>query len=155
MQIYHKQSFHFLLAFSVCVLIINPGWLQKSTAAKTFAVIYGSGGGFTGMANGYIIDSAGKVDKWSGLYFRRSKIEKFGTAASNALSPIQKIFSTSAYKKWKHRDMGNMTTQIWCISGKDTTRISWKGTEPGPEVPKPIRDFYGHLKLAVESAQKP
>lgn len=155
MQVYRERPGHFLIALSLFFIASMPAFLQQSAAPKKFTVIYGSGGGFTGMANGYIIYSEGKVEKWSGLYFRRSKIEKLGAAPPNTLQPLQKIFATRVYKKWQHHDTGNMTTQVWCISGKDTTAISWKGTEPGQEVPQPIRDFYGQLRRAVESAQKP
>jgi len=145
--------FFMLVLSGLSVGMIMPQ--QKSSAAKKFTVIYGSGGGFTGMANGYIIYSDGNVEKWSGLYFRRSKIEKLGAAALQTLPPIQKVFDARAYKKWKQQDAGNMTTRVWCISGKDTTAVSWKGTEPGEEVPPALREFYGHLKRAVESAKKP
>jgi len=145
--------FFMLVLSGLSVGIIMPQ--QKSSTAKKFTVIYGSGGGFTGMANGYIIYSDGNVEKWSGLYFRRSKIEKLGAAAPQTLPPIQKVFDARAYKKWKQQDTGTMTTRVWCISGKDTTTVSWKGTEPGEEVPPAIREFYGHLKRAVESAKKP
>ena len=126
---------------------------QKSSTSKKFAVIYGSGGGFTGMANGYIIYSDGNVEKWSGLYFRRSKIEKLGAATPKTLLPLQNVFNSRAYKKWKHQGAGNMTTRVWCISGKDTTVVSWKGMEPGQEVPQPIRDFYSALKSVVQSVK--
>lgn len=155
MPAYPKNTISFLIALPLFLLAAMPVFLRQATTPKKYKVIYGSGGGFTGMANGYIIYSDGKVEKWSGLYFRRSKIEKLGTAAPKTLQPLQKIFATLAYKKWKYKDAGNMTTQVWCISGKDTTAISWKGTEPGKEVPSPIRDFYLTLQSIVQSIKKP
>lgn len=155
MQVYQENSSRCLIALSLFFIVAMPTFLRQAAAPKKFTVIYGSGGGFTGMANGYIIYSDGKVEKWSGLYFRRSKIEKLGAAAPKTLQPLQKVFAARAYKKWKQKDAGNMTTQVWCISGKDTTTISWKGTEPDEKVPQPIREFYGHLKRAVDSVKKP
>lgn len=154
MQVYSKNAFALLIILPLFLMATMPA-RPRQAASKKFTVIYGSGGGFTGMANGYIIYSDGKVEKWSGLYFRRSKIEKLGAAAPKTLQPLQKVFDTLAFKKWKYKDVGNMTTQMWCISGKDTTTISWKGTEPGKEVPPPIREFYLNLQSAVQSIKKP
>lgn len=154
MQVYSKNA-TILLIILPLFLIANMPKIPRQAAPKKFTVIYGSGGGFTGMANGYIIYSDGKVEKWSGLYFRRSKIENLGSVTPKTLQPLQKFFATLAYKKWKYKDAGNMTTQIWCISGKDTTAISWKGTKPGKEVPLPIRDFYLTLQRVVQSIKKP
>jgi len=47
------------------------------------------------------------------------------------------------------------TTRVWCISGKDTTVVSWKGADPDAKVPPAIREFYGYLQRAIESAKKP
>jgi len=154
MQTHREKFSHSLIALSLFSLGALPGLFRQSAVLQKFTVIYGSGGGFTGMANGYIIYSDGNVEKWSGLYFRRSKIEKLGAAAPQTLPPIQKVFETRACKKWKQQDAGNMTTRVWCISGKDTIVVSWKGLEPGQEVPPPIRDFYSKLKNVVQSIKK-
>jgi len=155
MQTHSKNATALLIILPLFLIATMPAFLRQAAAPKKFTVLYGSGGGFTGMANGYIIYSDGNVEKWSGLYFRRSKIEKLGVAVPKTLQPLQKVFVARAYKKWKHKDAGNMTTQVWCISGKDTTTISWKGTEPGKEVPPPIRDFYLALQSVVQSVKKP
>jgi hypothetical protein len=117
-------------------------------------IIFGSGGGFTGMAAGYIIHGNGKIEKWSGLYFRRDKLEALGTAQPEALQPLRQMFETKAFSQWSHQGAGNMTTRVWCISGSDTTVVSWPGLEPGKDAPPAIQDFYGKLMLAVQSASK-
>jgi hypothetical protein len=60
-------------------------------------IIFGSGGGFTGMAAGYIIHGNGKIEKWSGLYFRRDKLEALGTAQPEALQPLRQMFETKSF----------------------------------------------------------
>jgi hypothetical protein len=106
------------------------------------------------MANGYIIHSSGKVEKWSGQYFRRDKVETMGTiVASETLKPLKKMFGTGAFAQWSYQETGNMTTRVWCISGQDTNIVSWNGTAPGENVPQPIRDFYGNLMRIVESVR--
>ncbi len=121
---------------------------------KGFTVILGSGGGFTGMAHGYIIHSNGKVEKWSGQYFRRDKVEAMSKVVSSEnLTPLKEIFDTGAFTQWSYQDTGNMTTRVWCISGQDTIVVSWNGTEPGKEVPQPIRDFHADLMKIVESVR--
>ena len=150
---FQNCQFCILMLPVLCLLCCTSGRREQSAAAKEFTVIFGSGGGFTGMAGGYIIHSDGKIEKWSGLYFRRDKIEPFGAAAPGALQPVQQVFQDGTFQQWEFRDAGNMTTNVWCISGQDTTIVSWNGLEPGPEVPSPIREFYGHLLNAVQSAQ--
>ncbi len=127
---------------------------QQPPGAKDFTVIFGSGGGFTGMAGGYIVHSSGKVEKWSGQYFRHDKVEAMGTVvASKTLKPLQEMFDTEAFTQWSYQETGNMTTRVWCISGQDTTIVSWNGTAPGKEVPQPIRDFYANLMKIVEAVR--
>lgn len=127
---------------------------DQISPAENFTIIFGSGGGFTGMAGGYIIHGNGKVEKWSGLYFRRDKLETLGTAKPEALQPLRQMFETKAFSPWSHRETGNMTTQVWCISGSDTTVVSWPGLKPGKDVPPAIQGFYGKLMRAVQSTGK-
>lgn len=154
MQAYLDNSNHCLIALALFFIAALPASLRQAPS-KNFTVIYGSGGGFTGMANGYIIHSDGNVEKWSGLYFRRSNVEQLGAVTPKTLEPLQKVFAKRVYKKWKLRDTGNMTTRVWFISGKDTATVSWKGLEPDEKVPPAIRDFYVTLKNVVQSIKKP
>ncbi|MGH7596843.1 MAG: hypothetical protein ACREOI_10865, partial [bacterium] len=101
-----------------------------------------------------IIHSNGKVEKWSGQYFRRDKVETMGiVAASEILEPLKEIFGTRGFAQWPYQETGNMTTRVWCISGQDTTVVSWNGIEPGKEVPQSIRDLYANLMKIVESVR--
>jgi hypothetical protein len=141
-----------LIAFCACHSAPRD---QTTPSQKEFTIIFGSGGGFTGMAGGYVIHSNGKIEKWSGFYFRRDKIETLGTANREALQPLRQMFEAKTFAQWSHQKTGNMTTRVWCISGTDTTVVSWAGLEPGREVPPAIQDFYGKLMLAVQSAKRP
>ncbi len=126
---------------------------EQTAPAKDFTIIFGRGGGFTGMAEGYIIHGDGKIEKWSGFYFRRDKLETVGTAKPEALLPLRQMFEARAFKQ-PYQQTGNMTTRVWCISGGDTTVVSWPGLEPGKDVPPALQDFYGKLMSAVQSASK-
>jgi hypothetical protein len=141
----------FLLFFCAC----HSTSREQVPSEKDFTIIFGSGGGFTGMAEGYIIRSNGKIEKWSGRYFRHDKVDAFGTVSQKALKPVRQMFDTKAFAKWSYQQTGNMTTRLWCISGKDTTTVSWSGLEPDKDVPQPIQDFYSKLKQTIESVSKP
>ena len=145
-------GFYLVLSISFCAC--HTASRDQISPAKDFTIIFGSGGGFTGMAAGYIIHGNGKIEKWSGLYFRCDKLETLGTAKPEALQPLRQMFETKAFSQWSHQGAGNMTTQVWCISGSDTTVVSWPGLEPGKDVPPAIQGFYGKLMLAVQSASK-
>jgi hypothetical protein len=160
MKIYQDLFALFLTLLLPSLVVCTSKSRDESPDAKDFTVILGSGGGFTGMANGYIIHSDGKIEKWSGLYFRRDKVEPFGTASKEALKPLSQVFGERAFAQWSYKETGNMTTQVWCISGQDHARrdtaiVSWNGIEPGKEVPQPIRDLYENLMQAVNSVRKP
>jgi hypothetical protein len=74
-------------------------------------------------------------------------------AASETLKPLKEMFNTEAFAQWRYQETGNMTTRVWCISGQDTTTVSWSGTAPGKEVPQPIRNLYANLMKIVESVR--
>ena len=144
----------FCLAISMSFFACHSASREQISPAKDFTIIFGSGGGFTGMAEGYVIHGDGQIEKWSGPYFRRSKAETVGVVTSEALQPLRQMFETKAFERWSYQETGNMTTQVWCISGNDTTAVSWPGLEPGKDVPPAIQDFYGKLMHAVQSASK-
>lgn len=152
-----KVGQNFLIGFcvvlTICFCACHSASRDQISPAKDFTIIFGSGGGFTGMAEGYIIHGNGKIEKWSGFYFRRDKLETLGTATPEALQPLRQMFEANSFKQQPYQQTGNMTTQVWCISGSDTTVVSWPGLEPGKEVPPAIQDFYGKLRLAVQSAK--
>lgn len=154
MKIDRNYLLAFCLTLSICFSACHSASRDQISPAKDFTIIFGSGGGFTGMAEGYIIRSDGKIEKWSGLYFRRSQIETVGVVTQEALQPLRQIFEAKTYEQWSYQDTANMTTQVWCISGHDTTVVSWPGLEPGKDVPPAIQDFYGRLIRAVQSAGK-
>lgn len=145
----------FFLALLPLFAACNSASHDTPRSEKDFTIIWGSGGGFTGRAEGYIVRSNGKIEKWSGPYFQRDKVEAFGTASPKALKPVRQMFDNRAFINWSYQQTGNMTTRMWCISGKDTTMVSWSGLEPGQDVPQPIQDFYSKLKHTVESVSKP
>ncbi|MGH7455195.1 MAG: hypothetical protein ACRENG_27820 [bacterium] len=156
MKIYQGNGF--LLLFTgllPCLITCTSPPREQPNEKKDFTIIFGSGGGFTGFANGYVIHGDGRIEKWSGPYFRHDKIETFGTASSEALKPLRQRFSERAFAQWAYQDTGNMTTRVWCISGQDTTSVSWKGIEPGKEVPLPIQDLYRNLMQVIKSINQP
>jgi hypothetical protein len=148
-----KLCFLFCAAVLLTIAACTSASRESLHDEKEFTVIFGSGGGFTGMANGYVIHSDGKIEKWSGLYFRRDQSAPLGTASAESLQPLRQQFAAQAFKKWSFQETGNMTTRLWCISGGDTTVVSWNGLEPGEHVPPAIRDFYRLLTDAVQAAQ--
>jgi hypothetical protein len=154
MKIYQDCLTLSLTLFLFILMACTSRSRHQPPGAKDFTVIFGSGGGFTGMANGYIIHSNGKVEKWSGQYFRRDKVETMDTVvASETLQPLKEMFGIEAFKQWSHQETGNMTTRVWCISGQDTAIVSWRGTAPGKEVPQPIRDFYASLMKIIDAVR--
>lgn len=123
-------------------------------AAGEFTIIWGSGGGFTGFAEGYILHSDGTIEKWSGPYFRRDKIQALGRVSPARIDSLRQLLAEHDWRQMRYRETGNMTTSLWVISGKDTTIMSWNGITPGKEVPAALQELYHRLSQSAESARR-
>lgn len=154
MKLRQECSLGLCLAISISFFACHSARRDQISPAKDFTIIFGSGGGFTGMAEGYIIHGDGQIEKWSGFHTQRSKAETIGVVTPEALQSLRQTFETKVFAQWSYRKTGNMTTLVQCIRGNDTTVVSWPGLEPGNDVPPDIQDFYRNLMHAVQTAKK-
>lgn len=144
------------LLLSLALSTLACGISQREPAAPSpdFTIIWGTGGGFTGFADGFILHSNGKMERWSGQYFRREKIQPVGATGAAQLESLRRTLAKHNLRKVHYQETGNMTTRVWCITGTDTTIVSWNGVEPGAEVPAALQELYENLQMAAAAAQQ-
>ncbi|MDZ7275303.1 MAG: hypothetical protein ONB49_10535 [candidate division KSB1 bacterium] len=126
---------------------------EPATPGDDFTIIWGTGGGFTGFADGFILHSDGKMERWSGQYFRREKIRPLGVIDTAHLDSLRRTLARHDLRDLHYQETGNLTTRMWCIIRTDTTIFSWNGVEPGAEVPAAIREVYSSLTRAAAAQQ--
>ncbi|RIK74581.1 hypothetical protein DCC62_15020 [candidate division KSB1 bacterium] len=148
-----------MLKFSLCLLLqiflgLSACSESPQPAPREFTIIWGSGGGFTGFAEGYILHSNGAIEKWSGPYFRHDRIQPLGRVPAASLDSLRQLLAAHDWRQVRYRETGNMTTSLWVISGKDTTIMSWNGITPGKEVPAALQELYHRLSQGAASAMR-
>lgn len=153
----HKFSTYLILPLVLKLAVDLPACGETPRAPRhapePFTIIWGSGGGFTGFADGYILRSDGALEKWSGPYFRRDKVQPLGKVSAASLDSVRRVLAKHDLRQIRYRETGNMTTSLWLISGNDTTIMSWNGITPGEEVPATLKELYRNLSLAADSAR--
>jgi len=127
---------------------------EPAAASRDFTIIWGTGGGFTGFADGFILHSDGRMERWSGQYFRREKIQPLGVISAAQLESLHRTLAKHNLRELHYQETGNMTTRVWCITGRDTTIVSWNGVEPGAEVPAALQELYENLQRAAAGGQQ-
>lgn len=142
-----------LLSLALSMLACGISQREPAAPSREFTIIWGSGGGFTGFADGFILHSNGTMERWSGQYFRREKIQPLGVTGAAQLESLRHTLAKHNLSGLHYQETGNMTTRVWCILGTDTTIVSWKGVEPGPEVPAALQELYENLQMAAAAAQ--
>ena len=116
-----------------------------------YAVITGSGGGFTGLREGYVIDSLGDVSRWRGVVFDRSERTFVGTLSEAECRDLADFVATSGVLDTSCRGSGNISSFVALRSASLSREYSWPGVEPGQDVPEAVRKLHGHVARLIRS----
>ncbi|MFA5973571.1 MAG: hypothetical protein WC780_14560 [Lentimicrobiaceae bacterium] len=133
-----------LLSFFIVTLFASCSSTGKVAEAKSEKLIFGSGGGFTGMYKSFEIHQDGRV---------------FNSLPDNSQSRVKKlskkhtreIFMQVDKLKLNHPSFnhpGNMTWFIKYYFAGDSTEFKWG--ESQFSVPNEIKDFYTQLNTIVK-----
>lgn len=119
---------YLILLFSL--LMVSCASLKKTGSVDNFdAVYFGSGGGFTGIINTFMIDSEGYVYKANGEEKTEIKRLKYKT-----LKRISKQIEKINLKEIDSQDTGNMTYFIDLQSGDEQHKVTWSDASDQPEL---------------------
>jgi len=136
---YFLFSFIILFAFQSCAGSKNS---QKATQHLKYNIVYGSGGGFTGVRTGKFIDSLGVVSKWEGITFSKAKRVKIDSLSQLQIKKINDYLIKNPLDIYTLNESGNSTVFLTLTNSKNETKFSWKENESSSKLPAKIKEFY-------------
>lgn len=139
-------SLRVLIIFSLIALCPGCSSTRPPQGALPFTIVLGSGGGFTGLYEGYVIDSTGRINQWRGRTFASAEFVAGPLLDDDGREEIQRIVAETGILSVEYRKSGNMISFVTFHRATGEHRISWNGVEPGPDVPAPAREFYDRLR---------
>lgn len=125
---------------------------QSAEPTSNYNIVIGSGGGFTGIYNGYYIDTVGNISKWEGRIFAENKLKYIITLSHEQLNKISKLVSDENVLNTSYHKSGNISSSIQFIYKNFKHSVSWSGFEPTDSVPVNIREFHSKLRKIIDDA---
>ena len=105
-------------------------------------ISFSRGGGFAGRYQGYVIDSTGAVRMWEGRMRDGAETRDLGSLTTDEIDSLKVLISESGILSTMFKQPGNMSTSIALSTSEGDNAVTWKGGEPGEEVPIEIQTFY-------------
>lgn len=130
------------------------GAIKQATKVDSFKIIISNGGGFTGLKNGYTLNSAGIVKRWRQLSLVKDttiwKVQTDGIKINNFKDQLV----DSGILEKQYNDTGNITFILSYKLPDTTYRWSWNGKNGGENVPAEIKDWFKDITDYIISVQK-
>ncbi|MDP2207279.1 MAG: hypothetical protein Q8K98_00715 [Bacteroidota bacterium] len=139
----------------VCISII---WItlmgcysSKPATPKTmkYNIIIGTGGGFTGIYNGYYIDTIGNISSWEGRIFTNTNLKYITTLSREQLDKISGLVLDNDVPGTNYKNSGNIYSFIQLSYNNFKHSVSWSGFEPDESVPTNIKEFHSQLRKII------
>jgi len=130
------------------VLFLGLGgmWLGCRSAAPEppieGEVVFGQGGGFTGLYSGHVVRSDGVVFRWSQMPGQEERREEVGRVPPDSLRPFFRQLLSWEQQGLQVSGAGNMTAFVELRQGQKRYRLQWG---LGEDVPAGVREFYAEL----------
>ena len=156
-EIFMRNKFYviffvlFVTAFSGCCgskeTIREPQYLK-------YEITLGSGGGFTGISEGEMIDTLGIVYHWEGRSFLTSVKKNVDTLSQHQIIKLNKFFSENGLINYHFKESGNITSFLTLSDSNKDLTFSWKEANIPERVPEKIRELFYLINQAVEQNKK-
>lgn len=131
----------FLLLFALLAFGCSTQNKHQASASKFTEISFGSGGGFTGAINTYLLKADREVFKMNnGEYLNINKISK--ADFRNISETINKI----NFYSLEYSEKGNITYFIEIKSAESHHKITWSDNTETPE----LKDFYTILVTTLK-----
>jgi hypothetical protein len=138
------------------VIMIFPSCASSKKESKNipvdFQLKFGSGGGFTGMWSGFMIQHDGKVQKWDGK-MGSEKYQEFGILPNATLANILEEIKKNKIMLINHLKTGNITMSISLTLDSLENNILFT-SESTDDTSKLLQSFYRNLDSTVNSIKK-
>ena len=130
------------------------GAINQEAKIDSFNIIISNGGGFTGLKNGYTLNSAGVVKRWRQLSFvNDTTIWKVQTDGIKIKDFRKKLVNSGILEK-QYKDTGNITFVLSYQIPDTTYTWSWNGKNGGENVPSEIKDWFKDITDYIISVHK-
>jgi hypothetical protein len=131
----------FVLLFTLLAIACSTQNKQNKSASKITEISFGSGGGFTGATNTYLLKADREVFKMNnGEYLKINKISR--ADIRNISETINKI----NFYNLEYSEKGNITYFIEIKSADSQHKITWSDNTETPE----LKDFYAILVTTLK-----
>jgi len=100
---------------------------RGASKAEAFLITIGSGGGFTGMSNGYVIHSSGAVERWSRLAAGKDSIQSAGAITEEEAVRLKMIADSLDFFQIPRGAPGNMTSFVEMVNDSSRHAVQWSG----------------------------
>ncbi len=119
---------------------------------EDFRIVFGNGGGFAGLWEGFTVESNGQVLRWLGRY-AEDKAQPAGSLGTAQVAELWMCLENHQFFVTESDVRGNMTGIIEATAHADTHRVFWKPIPSSAKVPlAPLDSLYGQLRRIVQSA---
>lgn len=118
-----------------------------------YNIKFGSGGGFTGNTEGYLIDTTGAVQKWTGKTFDTAKFQSLSTLSEEEINKLNAMITDLDLFNIEYRKTGNMTNFIVLSRDSSEHRISWEVFAGNSDLPNNVKLFYNKLNEMINKSK--
>lgn len=123
---------------------------QKNDTAlftQPFEISLSTGGGVSGLVNGYILSSDGSIKRFSKWPGKDREVEAVGSLDLRDLLAIKHEVDEKKLFELNLKDYGNMTTYLHVTDGDHSTVLNWKSDGSELEsVPSTLRDIISKIQ---------
>lgn len=113
-------------------------------------VTFTRGGGFAGRYQGYVIDSAGAIRTWEGRIREGAEMRDLGSLTNDEVDSLKVIVAETGILSTMFKQVGDLSTSITLSTSEGDNAVTWKGGEPGDEVPIEIQTFYVRFMKLIQ-----
>ncbi len=139
----------------LAILLVLATFLIFSCKTTTYTIdnlpekqlYFGSGGGFTGMVNEYLLLENGQLFKVPSP----GQLEEMDKVKKKKAESIYMDYETLGFKELIFNQPGNIYYFIRMVDGESENFISWSDQRPLPEVK--MMDFYKSLMETVKPSK--
>lgn len=105
---------------------------RATSLPDSLSVIFGQGGGFAGLWNGYTVQPDGLVLKWQG-YVAENNAQAYGRLDTAGMQTLWHALSEADIMHAESQPIGNVTAYVRVTADTATHRVSWRPRPVGVE----------------------
>ena len=145
------------MKYSLVVLLLAITLMSCSSSSNAskehWMITVATGGGFTGMTNGFSMIETGEVSVWSGMRGQHELTYKVGSISPEKAQAFKDTLIAVNLAGMNLNSPGNMSTYIELETSTRRDRITW-GSADHPSPPAALSDWYSDFMKTCSSLEK-